>query len=310
MLDCETARSLSIARIGSETAIDRAVASGGGCMTRQSVLNRNPEALPIWPSIARITATLAIFVFHFLGLLRLDQHRLSMNALYTFAFLTGYLAQHRGVSRARWAVKRYFSVMIPYWLIIAPVLVANWLTHYKAVSVAGMLVTLAGGNLFLENPVYVITWYVTFVLLLYAYLLVDSCFAGYRRVAVSVAGYLLFSVWLGCGEYFVPFLAGMYLGGWMPAKPVSARPLWARRLARGLFEVQRVCYPFFLTHGGLQLALIRLTDWTPMTVAAVAFGGTVLIALVIHRASESLLAVVIARLDGRGRAVERVAVAV
>jgi hypothetical protein len=150
---------------------------------------------------------------------------------------------------------------------------------------------------------------VTFVLLLYAYLLFDSWFAGYRRVVASVAGYLLFSVWLNCGEYFVPFIAGMYLGGWIPAKPVSERPPWTRHVARNLFEIQRLCYPFFLVHGGLQLALVRLTNWNPVAIVAVAFGGTVVIALVVHRASESLLAIVVARL-GTSRSRERMAVAI
>ena len=158
---------------------------------------RRAETVPLWPSIARILATLAIFVFHYLGLLGLYQHRLSLWALLTFSFLSGYLAQSRGTARLPWVVRRYFSVMIPHWLVIGPVLVANWIVAYKPISPLTALVTFFGGNLFLENPLYVITWYVTFVLLLYAYLVVDSFLRGWPRLALTVVGFLFFRTWLG-----------------------------------------------------------------------------------------------------------------
>jgi hypothetical protein len=277
-------------------------------MTPELSQNRKPDVLPIWPSVARIAATMAIFLFHYLGLLGLDQHRLSMYALDTFLFLTGYLAQHRNTSRVRWATKRYFSVMIPYWLIIGPALAANWLSHYKPVTPGALAVTLMGGNLFLANPVYVITWYVTFVLLLYVYLLVDSCFNGAWRLVVAAAGYVVFSLWLDRAEYFVPFIFGMYIGGLMPPRPVAARSPVERRAARTLFTMQRLCYPFFLTHGGLQLALVRFTAWSPVTLFVVSLSATIVASVLVDRVSEPLLRVVIGRLPSRQPTVQPVAV--
>jgi hypothetical protein len=279
-------------------------------MTSELSQSRNPDLLPMWPSVARIAATFAIFLFHYLGLLGLNQHRLSMYALDTFLFLTGYLAQHRHTSRLRWAAKRYFSVMIPYWLIIGPALVANWVAHYKPITPGAVAVTLMGGNLFLANPVYVITWYVTFVLLLYGYLLVDSCFSGVSRLVVTAAGYVVFDVWLDRAEYFIPFILGMYIGGLVPPRPVAARSLVGRRAARALFTMQRLCYPFFLAHGGLQLALVRFTSWSPVTLFVVSLTATIAASVVVELVSEPLLRVVIGRLPRRQAVVRPVAVPV
>lgn len=134
--------------------------------------------MPIWPSVARVAATLAIFVSHYLGLIELDQYRVTFWALPTFAFLSGYLGQARNTSRVRWAARRYLSIMIPHSVVIVPVIIANWAFQYKPVSLSAGAVTFLGGNLFLDSPLYVITWSVTFVLMLYVYLLCDSALTG------------------------------------------------------------------------------------------------------------------------------------
>jgi peptidoglycan/LPS O-acetylase OafA/YrhL len=267
------------------------------------------ELMPMWPSVARIVATLAIFVFHYLGLLGLYQYRLSMWALFTFAFLSGYLANARNVPRVQWAVKRYLSVMIPHWLVIGPVLVANWATHYKPISPSAALVTFLGGNLFLENPLYVITWYVTFVLLLYAYLLVDSFFAGWKRLVVTAAGFMVFGRWLGCGEYYLPFTVGLYLAAWVPPAPRLSRGEVARRAAPALFKLQQLCYPFFLVHGAVQLAMIRVTGLTPLLLFAASLSTTILLAAVLQRMADQLMRRATDPLVRRERRLERAPVA-
>ncbi len=64
--------------------------------------------------------------------------------------------------------------MVPYWLVIFSVIIANYVFQYKTVSIVSQIVTILGGNLFLMNSLYVIAWYVTFVLLLYCYVFVES----------------------------------------------------------------------------------------------------------------------------------------
>jgi hypothetical protein len=252
-------------------------------------VERRPETVPLWPSVARIVATLAIFVFHYLGLLGLYQHRLSMWALLTFSFLSGYLAQSRGTPRVHWAARRYFSVMIPHWLIIGPVLVANAVVRYKPITPLTALATFFGGNLFLENPLYVITWYVTFVLLLYAYLLVDSLVDGWHRLVLSALGFLFFDRWLACGEYFVAFTVGLYSSAWAPPRLNPCRRAFSRAVARLLFHAQQLCYPFFLAHGGIQLAMLRFTSFNPRSLFISSLLLSAAAAVVVDRMTQPLL---------------------
>jgi hypothetical protein len=175
------------------------------------------------------------------------------------------------MSRTAWAARRYFSVMIPHWIVITPVLLANWLFQYKPVSVGTAIVTFMGGNLFLHDPVYVITWYVTFVLLLYAYLLIDSFFRGWQRLIVSAFGFAFFG-WMGTNEYFWPFTVGLYAAAWFPIRLHTARRPMIARLAGVSYQLQELCYPFFLVHGGIQLVFFKL-GWTapvPLFVASLA----------------------------------------
>jgi hypothetical protein len=261
---------------------------------------RRAETVPLWPSIARIVATLAIFVFHYLGLLGLYQHRLSVWALLTFSFLSGYLAQSRGTARLPWAARRYFSVMIPHWLVIGPVLLANEIFQYKQISPLTALVTFFGGNLFLDNPLYVITWYVTFVLLLYGYLLLDSFATGWQRVVLTVAGFLFFAHF-GYAEYFLAFSVGLYLSAWAPPRLNLSRSAWMRSTAVGLFEAQQLCYPFFLVHGGVQLGMVKLTGLSPAPLFVTSLLLSVTAAFAVHRVSEPLLKRATGAIVGRPR---------
>ncbi|MEQ1869334.1 MAG: hypothetical protein ABL961_04865 [Vicinamibacterales bacterium] len=261
--------------------------------------DRRAEQMPIWPSAARIIATFAIFTFHYLGLLGRYQYRLSVWALLTFSFLSGYLAHARGTSRRSWAIKRYFSVMIPHWIVITPVLVANWATHYKPVTAVEALITFLGGNLFLTNPLYVITWYVTFVLLLYGYLFVDSYFRGWLRLLVSAAGFAFFG-WLGYNEYFFPFSIGLCVAAWFPPRAKVARSAIATSIGRVSFRLQELCYPFFLAHGAVLLVMLRVTPFNPPVLFVAAFAVSVVAAFVIHIMSQPLLGLALATV-GRNR---------
>lgn len=247
------------------------------------------EALPIWPSVARVAATFAIFVFHYLGLLDRYQYRLSVWALLTFSFLSGYLAHARGTPRGQWIVRRYFSVMIPHWVVMTPVLVGNWATHYKPVSAVDALITFFGGNLFLDNPLYVITWYVTFVLLLYGYLLLDSFLDGWWRLVLTAFGFLVFGGWLGCGDYFAAFTVGLYVASWAPPRPRWSRRQLTRAFARLSFRVQELCYPFFLAHGAVLLVMVKLTHLSPLPLFALSLVISMVVALAIDRVTKPLL---------------------
>lgn len=265
---------------------------------------RRPEALPIWPSVARLIATLTIFIFHYLGLVGARQYRLALWALLTFAFLSGYLAAVNGRSRLRWAVRRYFSVMVPHWVVIAPVLIANAMVQYKPVTPAEAVVTVLGGNLFLENGLYVITWYVTFVLLLYAYLLADSFLASWMRFVLAAAAYPLFAVWLPCREYYLAFLIGLFASAVTPPRLAANRPAWLQGVARTAFRLQDFCYPFFLVHGAVLLATFRVGGRNTWLTFVVAFVSSVVAAYAVDLITHPALGAIFRWVDRHTPAAE------
>jgi hypothetical protein len=257
------------------------------------------DAPALWASVARIAATFSIFVFHFLHLEGLPQHRLDFGALLTFSFLSGYFSDARRGSRGAWFAKRYFSVMIPHWLVIVPVLIANAVEHYKPVTATTALITVLGGNMFLVNPLYVITWYVTFVLLLYSYALADSFLHGSARWLLAAAGLLLFGVELGRYHYYIAFLLGLL----MQSLPVgqARRSAEPSPLSLRLFAWQRFCYPFFLTHGAVLLAFVQKTELGGARLFAIALAISALSAIALERVATPLIRMAVTAVGGRPR---------
>jgi hypothetical protein len=257
------------------------------------------DAPSLWASVARIAATFCIFAFHFLHLEGLPQHRLDFGALLTFSFLSGYFADARRGSRRVWFAKRYFSVMIPHWLVIVPVLIANAVEQYKPVTPTTAVITVLGGNMFLVNPVYVITWYVTFVLLLYTYALADSFLHGSARWLLAAAGLLLFGVELGRYHYFIAFLLGLLMQS-LPARRATG-PAEPSPASLRLFAWQRFCYPFFLTHGAVLLAFVQKTDLHGVRLFTISLAISAVTAIAVERVASPLIRMAVTAAGGRTR---------
>jgi hypothetical protein len=245
--------------------------------------DRIPQPL-IWPSVARLAATGAIFVFHFLGLLEYDQYALDFYAILTYCFLSGYLARINKGARLKWGITRYFRIMIPYWLVIIPVVLANEVVQYKTVTWIEDTVTIFGGNLFLENPPYVIAWYITFVLILYAYAIIESFFRSYSLVICMILGAVAFGFWLGQGYYFLAFVVGLRLSRWWrPEYPIIRVSWLSRYSSQWLFVAQRYCYSFFLVHGAVLLFFVKKTSISENTIFIASFFLSSVLSVVIYR---------------------------
>lgn len=252
--------------------------------------------LRIWPSVARLAATTGIFVFHYLGLLGRYQYHLDLYAIVVFCFLSGYLA-HLGANKGltEWTLQRYFAIMLPHWLVIFPVILANKLYHYKDVSTLSVMVTILGGSIFLANPLYVITWYVTFVLLLYAYALLDHLATPLQRIVLFGLGLAVFSVELHRGYYFVAFFIGLRLSNWNLS---PRREVHTRHLATALFRVQQYCYPFFLVHGAVLLFFLNRTALSGFDFFSVAFVTSAIFAVLVYVVAKPLQVLVVGKLLG------------
>ena len=67
-------------------------------------IHKLPE---LWPSVARLIATIAIFVFHYRALIGKHHYHLNVYAILTFCFLSGYLSKGRLLNPHKWFIRRY-----------------------------------------------------------------------------------------------------------------------------------------------------------------------------------------------------------
>ena len=82
-------------------------------------------------------------------------------------------------------------------MVIIPVVLMNHIVQYKETTLMMDLISILCGNLFIDNPIYVVAWYITFISLIYLFLfsqfLVKSNLA---RVLVWISGFMYFSVYV------------------------------------------------------------------------------------------------------------------
>ncbi len=263
-----------------------------------------PTSQPlIWPSIARLLATFGIFIFHFQGLYGYSRYKLDFYAILIFCFLSGYLARIDKKARYKWLITRYFGIMVPYWLVIIPVFLANEIVEYKHISFFEYIVSFAGGNMFLHNPLYVIAWYVTFVLLLYLYVFIESFFRSYPLVVCMAVSFFIFSYFFGEGYYFVAFVIGLRLSGWYPAKDRVQDSLMYN-ISSWMFVCQRYCYSFFLIHGASILFFVKVVNSPSTTTFINSLFLSIVLSIVIYHIGKPISAIAADRMLRQVRLLE------
>ncbi len=224
------------------------------------------EFISIILSSVRFLATGGIFVFHVLGMANLNNNYLDFISILIFCFLSGFFGTKVNLHPHKWIIRRFFSIMIPYWLVIIPVLIINKIIHYKNTTIFMDIITIAGGNMFLNNPVYVIAWYITFVLILYFFIYLQSIVPLPKVVSWSI-GYIIIGYILHKKFYFMSFALGFYLAKFI--FDTYNVQQFKTKLGLFLFKLQKYCYPFFLVHGGilvffnyeLKLSLLNFIIW-------------------------------------------------
>jgi len=207
-------------------------------------------------SLLRILATLGIFIYHFTKLSGNNVRGLDFISILIFCFLTGYLSVGIRSQPLTWLIRRIFSIMLPYWFVIIPLLCINRIISYKETSMAMDLITILGGNLFLNNPVYIMAWYITFVLLLYIFVFVQSMAKNVIQLLLIWVSAILFGeLVLHMLDYFMAFSFGLIFSiiHHPPQKSVSQK----NYMGKILFFLQDKCYSFFLIHGAVLLLLFN-----------------------------------------------------
>ncbi len=236
-------------------------------------------------SITRIAATFGIYFFHCLGLLGYCNKGIDFVSILFFCFLTGFFSANEKTRPhgIYWLYRRLVSIMIPYWFVILPVIVINWLVGYKQTSYLSDLITFLGGNLFLDDPIYVIAWYITFVNILYLFVFI------YQKIdSIPVKfvfwglGFLVFSTMLNKTSYFLSFSLGYFLTNQVRAA-FSKEHNQLKGITCFLFWVQKRCYAFFLVHGAVLIALYHIVKMEGYQFVGLGFLMSCLAALILYR---------------------------
>ena len=216
----------------------------------------------LWASCIRIIATALIFLFHFQGLHGLSwNYHLDKYGIFLFLFISGYFSYQPRTSPNKWLLRRIKQIMIPYWSVMAVVLILNYLYGYKQTTFAKNLIVFFGGSFFIHNPVYVISWFITYILILYFSVYV------FRSIKVRAAktvflGLLFWAFYLfdfGNKTYLPGFFLGYFLRWFTIRYPRIAdrKTVFQKRVSAALYGVQNYCYSFFLIHPGVLLFTVK-----------------------------------------------------
>jgi hypothetical protein len=252
--------------------------------------------ITIWPSATRIIATFLVFLYHYLslkGVLKhypeLDKNGYTICAL--FLFISGYYSNISKYSPHKWIVKRTIGILIPYWIIIIPVLAANAAYLYKPALPWEYAVILLGGSMFLANPVYVISWFITLIIILYLTVYLTTIARGAYKAVPGVCCFLLLHTFLHMADVlFFSFAAGYLLNLFTtkePAKTLQDSPAY-RYAACKLFAVQAYCYSFFLIHGAVLIVATKLFAIHDVVTPVAAIAVTVFLSVFHKRVSDAL----------------------
>ena len=215
------------------------------------------KSIELIPSLARISATFGIFLFHYRGMSNLQTYHIDFYSLLVFSFLSGYLVNNAKQKPLYWLSNRLLNILIPYWLVMAGVFLTNSFVNYKPITFTKVIVAFLGGNLFIQDPLYVITWYITFVLLLYMYIFLELSINKKNWYLLLIGGGCFFSFVIAAQYYFFSSYIGLRLGQKFRNRPTFSHKI--NTLTRIVcFEVQKYCYCFFLVHGGVLLFCFHL----------------------------------------------------
>ena len=237
-------------------------------MTEAVCSNKQPI---LWASTIRIVATLLIYIVHFAVLshynitLVIDKIAISL-----FLFIAGFFAVSN-LSSTRWIIKRIISIYIPYWPIIITALIANHIIEYKPSNFLKDFIIFIGGSMFVEDPVYIISWFISLIMLFYLFIFILRNISNKLLIALYIStAFYFFNFYLEIHYmYFPAFLAGYTIHLFLKKKnqfaPINIfssniifhNKNFYNKLNNYLFDLQNYCYSFFLLHGGVLWILIK-----------------------------------------------------
>ncbi len=220
----------------------------------------------LWASVARLTACGFIFVYHYFVLMGQETYGLGTHGLNIFFFLAGWFA-NSSKEPWPWFKGRVKRILVPYWPVIFVVLIANRVVGYKETTLIKDVMTFFGLSLFVDNPVYVISWFITMIIMLdFSLFCVRQLKPVWARAVFVAACLAAVSCWLP--KYvnaFCLFYLGLMLNALIKGRItfsldewMTGRFSWYGVINDKLFSIQNYTYSFFLIHGAVLIYVVRV----------------------------------------------------
>lgn len=243
-----------------------------------------------WISVLRIIATILIFIFHFQGLYGFQNKNIDLIGISLFCLISGFLAYPINSPTGTWFKKKYIQTMVPYWLIIIFVIIINYYVGYKHKQIYELVIIFFAGGMFVEKPLYVIAWYITFILSLYGmFALWSSGKNIYMKsfyLILSIAIYIL--IIKHPYQYALSFISGIILKKISLQKKTNSKKIQSN-FNKILFLVQNRCYSFFLIHGGVLLFFVKVVPLSPVMCFILSFFLTTILTYCHYEISNSII---------------------
>jgi hypothetical protein len=165
---------------------------------------------------------------------------------------------------------------------------ANNIFQYKETPPLNMIIILLGGSMFLRNPLYRISWFITLILLLYLSYYILSLASIRIRILTFLCLSILFTFVLGKQLYFGAFFIGILWGYYKENKidKKQANKFNLNYASYKLFSIQKYCYSFFLLHGGVLLFYLNIVEIKPIPLFILSFASCIILSIPLFHTTE------------------------
>ncbi len=219
-----------------------------------------------WPSVVRIIATFLIFYFHFGGLTgAYPVTMLDRFAILLFLLISGFFAYPPHGNELRWLERRFKHILFPYWPIVLTAIITNHVINYKDSTLLHDVLVFFGFSLFLENPIYIISWFITLILFFYLNLFLFRLIKNklVKTIFWVLSFYLFYAYFKVSAFYYVSFYLGYFLRSrnFLINEPYLNTAVM-KNVNNLIFKIQSYCYVFFLLHGAIILFHVKVLQWS------------------------------------------------
>jgi len=237
-------------------------------------------------SVIRIIATILIFIFHYLEVEGIkNSYNIDKIGIFLFVLISGFFAYNSTVysNPLKWLIKRIKTIIIPYWIVIIIVLIANYVVEYKQTTFLKNTIIFFGGSLFVEDPLYVVSWFITYIMLLYlcVYIYNIITIVHYKYIFILISLFAFYYYNISNPVYFIGFFIGFFYNKYAKHEISNFIVCFFKldKVNHYLRIVQNHCYSFFLLHGGV-LHLVNFFDLFSGYIFIISFVFTLILSII------------------------------